>query len=129
MNIKTLGIILCSAFSVGLVTETVFSVWSLANGQGVTLHTSIELIIAWLVCLAVFIASIVNGFCGGSVRWVGLAVHHNVPSDDDDDDHTDDDDHIDDDEYNKENCTDPESFPEQGTPEEQDTPEPNKNDN
>ena len=125
MNIKTLGIIICSAFSVGLVAETALSVWSLANGQGVTLHTAIELIIAWLVVLAVFIASIVKGFCGGAIRWVGLAVHHDVPSDDDDDEHDDDDDHTD--EYNEENCTDPESFPEQGTPEEQDTPEPNKN--
>jgi hypothetical protein len=125
MNIKTLGIILCSAFSVGLVAETAFSVWSLVNGQGVSLHTSIELIIAWLVTLVVFIASIVNGFCGGSVRWVGLAVHHTVPSDDDDDEHDDEDT----DEYNKEDCTDPESFPEQGTPAEQDTPEPNKNEN
>jgi len=121
MNIKTLGIIICSAFSVGLVAETALSVWSLANGQGVTLHTAIELIIAWLVVLAVFIASIVKGFCGGAIRWVGLAVHHVVPSDDNADD--------DNDEYNEENCTDPESFPEQGTPAEQDTPEPNKNEN
>ena len=51
MNIKTLGIILCSAFSVGLVAETALSVWSLVNGQGVTLHTAIELIIAWLVVI------------------------------------------------------------------------------
>ena len=115
MNIKTLGIIICSAFSVGLVAETALSVWSLANGQGVTLHTAIELIIAWLVVLAVFIASIVKGFCGGAVRWVGLAVHHTVPSDEDDDEHDDDDDD-DDDEGEEE------------TPEEE-TPEPNKNEN
>lgn len=123
MNIKTLGIILCSAFSVGLVTETAFSVWSLANGQGVTLHTSIELIIAWLVCLVVFIASIVNGFCGGSARWVGLAVHHNVPSDDDDDEHDDDEEEEDDAEDEGEEET-PEE--EEETPEDE-THEPNKN--
>ena len=127
MNIKTLGIILCSAFSVGLITETAFSVWSLANGQGVTMHTSIELIIAWLVCLAVFIASIVNGFCGGSVRWVGLAVHHNVPSDDDDDEH-DDDEGEDEGDTEDEGEDDTEGEEEEETPEEE-TPEPNKNDN
>ena len=125
MNIKTLGIILCSAFSVGLVAETALSVWSLANGQGVTLHTAIELIIAWLVVLAVFIASIVKGFCGGAVRWVGLAVHHNVPSDDDDDEH-DDDEGEEEEEEEEEGEGEDDTEGEEETPEEE-TPEPNKN--
>lgn len=74
---KTLGIILCSAFSVGLVAETAVSIWSLANGQGVALPTAIELVVAWFVVLAVFIAAIVKGF-NGSARWlgVGVVVHH-----------------------------------------------------
>lgn len=74
---KTLGIILCSAFSVGLVAETAVSIWSLANGQGVALPTAIELVVAWFVVLAVFIAAIVKGFLG-SARWlgVGVVVHH-----------------------------------------------------
>lgn len=82
---KTLGIILCSAFSVGLVAETAVSIWSLANGQGVALPTAIELVVAWFVVLAVFIAAIVKGFLG-SARWlgVGVVVHHDDSADDDD---------------------------------------------
>ena len=81
---KTLGIILCSAFSVGLVAETAVSIWSLANGQGVALPTAIELVVAWFVVLAVFIAAIVKGFLG-SARWlgVGVVVHHDDSDDDD----------------------------------------------
>lgn len=81
---KTLGIILCSAFSVGLVAETAVSIWSLANGQGVALPTAIELVVAWFVVLAVFIAAIVKGFLG-SARWlgVGVVVHHDDSADDD----------------------------------------------
>lgn len=81
---KTLGIIICSAFSVGLVAETAVSIWSLANGQGVALPTAIELVVAWFVVLAVFIAAIVKGFLG-SARWlgVGVAVHHDDSDDDD----------------------------------------------
>lgn len=81
---KTLGIILCSAFSVGLVAETAVSIWSLANGQGVALPTAIELVVAWFVVLAVFIAAIVKGF-NGSARWlgVGVVVHHDDSADDD----------------------------------------------
>ena len=86
---KTLGIIICSAFSVGLVAETAAGVWSLANGQGISLATAIELTIAWLVVLAVFIASIVKGF-RGSPRWVGIGV--TVVHPDGDDDGSDDDD-------------------------------------
>lgn len=80
---KTLGIIICSAFSVGLVAETAVSIWSLATGQGVELPTAIELVVAWLVVLAVFIAAIVKGFLG-SARWlgVGVAVHHDDSDDD-----------------------------------------------
>lgn len=70
---KTLGIILCSAFSVGLVAETAAGVWSLASGQGISLATAIELIIAWLVVLAVFIATIISGF-RGRPRWLGVGV-------------------------------------------------------
>ena len=87
---KTLGIIICSAFSVGLVAETAAGVWSLANGQGISLATAIELIIAWLVVLAVFIATIVKGF-RGSPRWVGIGVTV-ARHEDDDDDGSDDDD-------------------------------------
>jgi hypothetical protein len=85
---KTLGIILCSAFSVGLVAETAVSIWSLANGQGVALPTAIELVVAWFVVLAVFIAAIVKGFLG-SARWlgVGVVVHHDDSADSDDDDY------------------------------------------
>ena len=75
---KTLGIILCSAFSVGLVAETAAGVWSLASGQGISLSTAIELIVAWLVVLAVFIATIISGF-RGRPRWFGVGViidHH-----------------------------------------------------
>lgn len=81
---KTLGIIICSAFSVGLVAETAVSIWSLANGQGVALPTAIELVVAWFVVLAVFIAAIVKGFLG-SARWlgVGVAVHHDDSAEDD----------------------------------------------
>jgi hypothetical protein len=82
---KTLGIILCSAFSVGLVAETAAGVWSLANGQGISLATAIELIIAWLVVLAVFISTIISGF-RGRPRWfgVGVIIDHNDSLDDDD---------------------------------------------
>jgi hypothetical protein len=93
---KTLGIILCSAFSVGLVAETAAGVWSLANGQGISLSTAIELIIAWLVVLAVFIATIVKGF-RGSPRWLGIGVTVVRPDDDDDDGSDDDSDGSDDD--------------------------------
>ena len=96
---KTLGIIICSAFSVGLVAETAAGVWSLANGQGISLATAIELTIAWLVVLAVFIASIVKGF-RGSPRWVGIGVTVVRPDGDDgsgDDDGRADDDGSDDD--------------------------------
>ena len=82
---KTLGIILCSAFSVGLVAETAAGVWSLAQGQGISLSTAIELIIAWLVVLAVFIATIISGF-RGRPRWlgVGVIIGHKDSLDDDD---------------------------------------------
>ena len=81
---KTLGIILCSAFSVGLVAETAAGVWSLASGQGISLATAIELVIAWLVVLAVFIATIISGF-RGRPRWfgVGVIIDHNDSLDDD----------------------------------------------
>lgn len=81
---KTLGIILCSAFSVGLVAETAAGVWSLAQGQGISLSTAIELIIAWLVVLAVFIATIISGL-RGRPRWfgVGVIIDHNDSLDDD----------------------------------------------
>jgi hypothetical protein len=93
---KTLGIILCSAFSVGLVAETAAGVWSLASGQGISLATAIELIIAWLVVLAVFIATIIKGF-RGFPRWVGIGVTVVRPDDDDDDGSDDDSDGSDDD--------------------------------
>lgn len=81
---KTLGIILCSAFSVGLVAETAAGVWSLAQGQCISLSTAIELIIAWLVVLAVFIATIISGL-RGRPRWfgVGVIIDHNDSLDDD----------------------------------------------
>lgn len=62
MNIKTIGIILCSAFSVGLVAETAVSVWELTSEKGVDIHTTIELALAWLVVLAVFVHAIIKGF-------------------------------------------------------------------
>jgi hypothetical protein len=81
---KTLGIILCSAFSVGLVAETAAGVWSLASGQGISLSTAIELVVAWLVVLAVFIATIISGL-RGRPSWfgVGVIVDHNDSLDDD----------------------------------------------
>lgn len=81
---KTLGIILCSAFSVGLVAKTAAGVCSLAQGQGISLSTAIELIIAWLVVLAVFIATIISGL-RGRPRWfgVGVIIDHNDSLDDD----------------------------------------------
>ena len=89
---KTLGIILCSAFSVGLVAETAAGVWSLASGQGISLSTAIELVVAWLVVLAVFIATIISGL-RGRPRWfgVGVIVDHNDSLDDDGSDGSDDD--------------------------------------
>jgi hypothetical protein len=89
---KTLGIILCSAFSVGLVAETAAGVWSLASGQGISLSTAIELVVAWLVVLAVFVATIISGL-RGRPRWfgVGVIVDHNDSLDDDGSDGSDDD--------------------------------------
>lgn len=96
---KALVIILCSAFSAGLVAETALSIWSLAGGNGISLSTAIELAVAWLVVLAVFIASIVTGL-RSPARWLVAVVHHYpAPHDDDEsDDGTDgDDDESDDD--------------------------------
>ena len=69
---KALGIIILTAFSVGLVAETACEIHSLATGQAVTASTAIELIVCWGVVLAVFIASIVNAF--KSRRWFGIGV-------------------------------------------------------
>ena len=81
---KALGIIILTAFSVGLVAETACEIHSLATGQAVTASTAIELIVCWGVVLAVFIAAIVKGFLG-SASWlgVGVAVHHDDSDDDD----------------------------------------------
>ena len=86
---KALVIILCSAFSAGLVAETALSIWSLAGGNGIALSTAIELAVAWLVVLAVFIASIVTGL-RTPAGWLLTVVHHYpAPHDDDDDDGSD----------------------------------------
>lgn len=69
---KALGIIILTAFSVGLVAETACEIHSLATGQAVTASTAIELIVCWGVVLAVFIASIVNAF--KSRGWFGIGV-------------------------------------------------------
>ena len=69
------------------------SIWSLAGGNGIALSTAIELAVAWLVVLAVFIASIVTGL-RSPARWLVTVVHHYpAPHDDDesDDDESDDD--------------------------------------
>lgn len=96
---KALGIIILTAFSVGLVAETACEIHSLATGQAVTASTAIELIVCWGVVLAVFIASIVSGF-RGSARWFGIGV---AVSRSDDDDVSDDDS----DNENKEESTTP----------------------
>ena len=86
---KALVIILCSAFSAGLVAETALSIWSLAGGNGIALSTAIELAVAWLVVLAVFIASIVTGL-RSPVRWLVTVVHHYpAPHDDNESDGSD----------------------------------------
>ena len=90
---KALVIILCSAFSAGLVAETALSIWSLAGGNGIALSTAIELAVAWLVVLAVFIASIVTGL-RSPARWFVTVVHH-YPAPHDDSDGSEDDDHDD----------------------------------
>ena len=82
---KALVIILCSAFSAGLVAETALSIWSLAGGNGIALSTAIELAVAWLVVLAVFIASIVTGL-RTPAGWLLTVVHH-YPAPHDDDEH------------------------------------------
>ena len=94
---KALVIILCSAFSAGLVAETALSIWSLAGGNGISLSTAIELAIAWLVVLAVFIASIVTGL-RSPAGWLVTVVHHYpAPHDDDEHDGSDESDDDDDD--------------------------------
>ena len=82
---KALVIILCSAFSAGLVAETALSIWSLAGGNGIALSTAIELAVAWLAVLAVFIASIVTGL-RSPAGWLVTVVHH-YPAPHDDDEH------------------------------------------
>lgn len=107
MNKKTLGIIICSAFSVGLVAETAVAAWSLVHGQEVGIHTAVELTVAWLVVLAVFIGTIISKLPGAPTWNSG-----NTGDDDDGSDGGDTD-------YYAEDCTDPED----DTPEEPGTPE------
>ena len=101
---KALVIILCSAFSAGLVAETALSIWSLAGGNGIALSTAIELALAWLVVLAVFIASIVTGL-RSPARWLVTVVHH-YPAPHDDSDESDGSDESDDDESDDDDGSD-----------------------
>ena len=112
MNIKTLGIIICSAFSVGLVAETAVAIWSLVHGQEVGIHTAVELTVAWLVVLAVFVGTMLS-----KLGWSSPRSRVETATDDDDDGCYDDGD-------DSEDCSDPE----EDTPEETGTPEHHEDD-
>ena len=75
---KILGTIILTAFTVSLVTETVFSVFDLINCKGIPLHRGIELGVSWLIVLVTFIVASVRGF-SGAPRVLGIGMFVRPP--------------------------------------------------
>ena len=75
---KILGTIILTAFTLGLVSETVFSVLDLLNCKGIPLHVGIELCVAWFIVLVTFIVASVRGF-SGAPRMFGISLSVRPP--------------------------------------------------
>ena len=58
--LKTLVVIILTAFTLGLLGETAITIYDLYKGVAVTLHDTIELVVGWLVVLVGFYASVLN---------------------------------------------------------------------
>lgn len=62
--IKTLIVTILMAFVAGLVAETAVVAVGLAGGVSPTIHTGVELVVCWAVCLAGFVGSVLHTVFG-----------------------------------------------------------------
>jgi len=58
--LKTLVVIILTAFTLGLLGETALTVYDLYKGVALNLHDVIEVGVCWLIVLITFYASVLN---------------------------------------------------------------------
>lgn len=64
--LKTIIVVILTAFTLGLLGETAVTLVEGAKGVLPTLHTAIELVICWLVVLVTFFVAVIKSL---NNRW------------------------------------------------------------